>query len=144
LGREGRVRACMAQRAKRGAAGGPLPPPPAQRASRLPPCSRAGRPPAVLRLRPAPARLPLPLPLPRSPLSRVFKVIWAAWRLRGSRPATGADAESSGLLAPLLMGSVPEDGEGAEPAPMHRTPSLLWLDRAAGARIAGAPAPAAL
>ncbi|KAL4423412.1 hypothetical protein ABPG77_009990 [Micractinium sp. CCAP 211/92] len=83
-----------------------------------------------------------------SPLSRVFKVVWAAWKApRGLHGASEAEraGDSGSLSDPLLTnghngglyggtsqyGMEPPGGMG------RRTQSLQWLDKAAEVRVAG-------
>lgn len=91
------------------------------------------------------------VPPTESPLSRVFKVVWAAWKApKGLSGAGAAEAGDSGTLSdPLLTangsahngglygshyGAPPADGAGGMG---RRTQSLQWLDKAAEARVAG-------
>ena len=96
-----------------------------------------------------------------SPLSRVFKVVWAAWRARRSgTAANGGSGESGGgSTEPLLLNGPSGNGSahggslypptadggangglanGAGGGLGRRTASLQWLNAAAESRVAGA------
>ncbi|KAL4443298.1 hypothetical protein ABPG75_011035 [Micractinium tetrahymenae] len=92
------------------------------------------------------------VPPTESPLSRVFKVVWAAWKApRGLSGMSQAEqGDSAALSDPLLLANGSAHGDGLYGGSQYatlsaeavsgmgrRTQSLQWLDAAAEVRVAG-------